>query len=154
MSGELWEQDDHELMAAVGRVLQRDPPPGHVLLDARAAFAWRDLAARIALLEFDSAVDDDGLARVRASSTVRRLTFRHEGLTVALEIHEVEGRVVGRLAPVESMRIELRHRRGTITAPVDELGFFACEAVPRGAISLRCTPVGDDVAIDTEWVTV
>ena len=61
-----WEAEDLVLLSSLTRILHDDPPPRRVHEDARAAFAWRDLAAQIALLEFDSAVDDEGLARVRA----------------------------------------------------------------------------------------
>jgi hypothetical protein len=149
-----WEPEDLVLLSSLTRILHDDPPPRRVHEDARAAFAWRDLAAQIALLEFDSAVDDEGLARVRAGSGIRRLNFHHRTIRLAVEVHRVEGRVVGRVEPAAQMSVEVRHLQGAIPAVVDDLGFFTCDGVPRGAISIRCRPAGPDSVIDTEWVTI
>jgi len=151
---EHWEPEDVALLSSLTRILHDDPPPRRVYEDARTAFAWRDLAAQIALLEFDSAVDDEGFARVRAGSGVRRLSFRHPACRLAVEVHRVEGRVVGRVEPAAHMDVEVRHLQGAIPAVVDDLGFFTCDGVPRGAISIRCRPSGRDPVIDTEWVTI
>ncbi len=58
--------EDEQLLAELRSLACRiGPTPPALVEAARAAFSWRAVATAIAGLEFDSAVDDDDLARVR-----------------------------------------------------------------------------------------
>lgn len=132
-----------------------EPVPAEVFRQAEAAYAWRDVTASIAMLEYDSAIDDDGLARVRGRGSERLLRFTGPAATVHLSVIDGGQRLVGRLVPPGSGTVELRHPGGAITTDVDQLGRFLFEASFRGAVSLRCTPRDGSAPIfETEWVTI
>jgi hypothetical protein len=154
MMGPTWTAPDDVLLESIARALQTDPVPFDVLRQARSSFAWRDLAAEIALLEFDSAIDDDGLVRVRALPSARRLYFRTGQLVVSLEVHQPQRKVVGRIEPAGSVTLELRHQGGSSVVDSDRYGYFAFDHLPPGAISLRWQPTGQDRVVETEWVTL
>jgi hypothetical protein len=141
-------------MGVLGHALRADPPPPDVLRQARASFAWRDLAAEIARLEFDSAIDDGGLARVRGVPRTRRLYFHGERSVVSLELHSPKRKIVGRIDPAEATAVELRFAGGSWMTRSDEHGYFAFERAPSGAASLRWSPAGASRAVETEWVTL
>jgi hypothetical protein len=134
-------------------VADMEPPPD-VILQARASFGWRDVSAQVARLEFDSAVDDDDLARVRTISAARRLSFRSEAFSLVLEVHEGPRRIVGRIEPSTPMIVELRQPTTESSVSPDEFGYFSFDGVSRGAVSLRCTLSAGGAAVDTEWVTL
>ena len=139
----------------VGVLRRAEPVPSEVVRQAKAAYMWRDVAASIALLEYDSAVDDDGLARVRGTASERVLRFAGPGATVHLSVIDGGQRLVGRLDPAAAGTVELRHPDGAITAEVDHLGRFLFETSPRGSVSLRCTPRDAGTpSVKTEWVTI
>ena len=89
-----------EILEAV-RMLRRrlEPAPQAVVDQARAAFSWRGVAASIAGLEFDSAVDDDDLARVRDAGSERRLRFRGAGRVVEVVLVDNTRRLAGQIDP-------------------------------------------------------
>jgi hypothetical protein len=154
MSGLAWAASDDDLIGVLGHALRADPPPPDVLRQARASFAWRDLAAEIARLEFDSAIDDGGLARVRGVPRTRRLYFHGERSVVSLELHLPRRNIVGRIDPAEATSVELRSADGSWMTQSDERGYFAFDRAPSGAASLRWSPAGERQAIETEWVTL
>lgn len=144
------------LLAEVAGVLRRaEPVPADVVARARSALAWRSVAVSIAGLEFDSAVDDDDLARVRGPGAERRLRFRSPEGIVQMSVIDGGRRLVGRLEPRLASSVTLRHPAGSASAPVDGLGQFFFEALPRGSVSLSCVPEGAGrPGVETEWVTL
>jgi hypothetical protein len=148
--------DERSLLDEAVRVLRdAEPVPTAVMAQARGAFAWRNLSAAIAELEFDSAVDNDDLARVRGRNEERRLSFRGPDLTVELSVTDGGRRLVGNITPVRAATIELRNPQRTQTTSVDDRGSFLFERIPRGSVSLRCTMAGGEARdIETEWVTL
>ena len=147
-----------ETLEAVRTLRRRmEPAPPAVVDQAKAAFAWRSVAASIAGLEFDSLVDDDdGLARVRDAGSERHLRFRGPGREVEVVLVDNAKRMAGRIDPPLAGSVVLRHSDGaTLTAPVNERGQFFFDTLRRGAISLRNVPadraLGD---FETEWVTI
>lgn len=144
-----------DLLARVGRVLSvAEPPPVDVVRQAKAAFAWRDISMGLAVLDYDSAVDDDGLARVRSGTRDRQLTFRGPLGTIEVSVLAGGQRLVGRVEPVGAGAVVLRQPSGTRTAAADRFGQFIFESIDRGPVSIRWQPEDSADGFDTEWVTV
>jgi len=127
-----------------------DPVPPEAIAAARSAFAWRTMDAELAELTADSAVDER-LAGVRGAGTPTMLTFDAPGLTVEVELQEVGGhrRLMGQLVPPGPGLVEVRHRAGAATVPVDEVGRFSADDVAAGPVSLRCSS-GTQI-VETDW---
>jgi hypothetical protein len=148
---------ESSLLAEVISVLRAAPPvPAAVVSGAEAAYGWRSVMAAIADLEFDSAVDDDDLARVRSGGNERRLRFRGAGAVADLSVIDDGHRLAGRLEPPIQGSVVLRHPgRPDVTTRVDELGQFLFENLPKGAVSVRTVPTDPDTpGFQTEWVTI
>jgi hypothetical protein len=149
--------EDEQLLAELRSLARRiGPTPPALVEAARAAFSWRAVATAIAGLEFDSAVDDDDLARVRDGGPERRLRFRCPNHVVELTVAENNRALAGRVDPPFAGTVVLRHPDGVwLSAAVNPLGQFFFDAVPRGSVSLR--PVETDQSLadfETEWVTI
>src|ERR1700737_2390399 len=93
----LWEQDLLQEVVAVFREAER--VPASVVAAAKSALSWRSVAAAIADLEFDSAVDDDDLVRVGDAGSERRLRFRGDRCVAELSVIDGGSRLIGRLDP-------------------------------------------------------
>jgi hypothetical protein len=148
---------DEEVLAALSSARGRtEPAPTAVIEAAKAAFSWWSVAAAIAGLEFDSAVDDDDLVRVRDSGSERRLRFRGEDRVVEIVLIDNARRLAGRIEPPLIGSVVLRHADGAeSSAPINNLGQFYFDKLRRGAMSLRPVPSdGTRVGFETEWVTI
>lgn len=149
---------EHELdqltarLRSVGKRV--DPVPASVTAAARGAFDWRSVDAELAELVYDSWVDDAALAGVRGSSGPRQLTFEASGVTVEVQVGDgLAPRLVGQIVPAGPGTVEVRHRGGSLTLLVDDLGRFAAPRVPLGPLSLCCR--GDaSSSVQTEWIAV
>jgi hypothetical protein len=155
MSEDDGEHPDEEMLGLVrGARLRLEPAPAHAVAAALDAFAWRRLTRSIADLQFDSALDDDRLARVRDDGSERRLRFVTGGR--AVEIALVNRALAGTVDPPLTGPMVLHRPDGSaITAPVDRRGKFFFDFVEPGPISLR--PLAADGApaeFETEWVTI
>ena len=125
--------EDEQLLAELRSLAPPDGPAPPALVEAaRAAFSWRSVATAIAGLEFDSAVDDDDLARVRDGGPERRLRFRCPNHVVELTVAENNRALAGRVDPPFAGTVVLRHPDGVwLSAAVNQLGQFFFDAVPR-----------------------
>ncbi|TDB77582.1 hypothetical protein E1165_03565 [Micromonospora sp. KC723] len=146
--------DDDVLTAELGAALREvGPVPEEFLTAARAAFAWRDVAAEVALAElmFDSACDAEPAGLTRSAGSARTLSFRSGA--VVLEVEVTEAGIVGQLFPPGGGRVSAQTATGTYDeAPVDEVGFFSLDAPPPGPVRLRAHTEGYVVA--TTWVAL
>lgn len=133
-----------------------ESPPLAVVASAQAAYGWRRVMAAVAGLEFDSAVDDDDLVRVRALMSERLLRFRSGTAVAELSVIDDGRRLAGRIHPPAPGAVVLRHPgRPDVRAEVDEFGQFLFENVPRGAISVLTEPSDPSYPeFQTEWVTI
>ena len=129
------------------------PPPG-VLRQALDAFAWRGISTALAAVDYDSAIDDDDSARVRAASRDRRLSFR--GNLGVLEVSVIDDgqRLVGRVQPARPGEVQLRYPSRTDRAAADGFGHFVFESVEPGPVSFCWQPEDGASGFDTEWVTI
>lgn len=71
----------------------------------------------------------------------------------ALEVGD-RRRVVGQLVPPQRGRIDVRHRRGTLSVTADEVGRFVAHDVVPGPVSLHCAGTAGEGAITTDWVVI
>jgi hypothetical protein len=146
-----WTGDD-QLLAALGEAAaaRRSVPPDF-LAAAQAAFTWRDIDAELASLTYDSAADQERApAGTRAlPARLRALTFESATLSIELELGQES--VLGQLVPAQSGLVEVQSvTGGTVSATVDEVGYFVVSPVPSGWFRLRChTDGGTDVV--TGW---
>jgi hypothetical protein len=142
-----------ELLALARR---SEPAPASVVSAALDAFKWRGVAQAIVGLEFDSALDDDRLARVRDAGAERRLRFVGAEQTVEVTLVDNNRRLAGRVDPPQPGSMVMRHPDGaTASAPLDESGRFFFDTVRRGPVSLLSVRAdGTNGDFETEWVTI
>jgi hypothetical protein len=148
--------EDQALLEELRGAARRfDPPPPAVLEAARASLTWRTIDAELAVLEFDSAVDQ-AAAAVRSGEGPRLLTFSAPGLNIEVEVSPLGPRrqLVGQLVPAQAARIDVRHAGGVTTVQADQLGRFGVDAVSAGPVSLRChlATVPPSPPVVTEWI--
>jgi hypothetical protein len=148
---------DEEILQWVRAPKRRnEPAPEQVVDAAMRAFQWRSVAVAVAEVEFDSATDDDELARVRVDGGDRRLRFANGTGTVDMALVGDNRRLVGTVEPVFASSAVLCHPDGaTVSAPIDDEGNFFFEEVQSGPVMLRLQPSGRANAVfETEWVTI
>jgi len=123
---------------------------------ARSTVELRAIDDELAVLVYDSMIDDRLLDGVRATTrAVRQLTFAARGLTLEIEVADGSRQLVGQVVPPQEALVELRHRSGCTAVTTDELGCFHLAAVPAGPVSFRCRPSrasADPIA--TSWITL
>ena len=141
-------------VVAVLRAAQ--PVPAAVVAGAKTAYGWRSVMTAVADLEFDSAIDEDDMARVRTTRTERRLRFRGSDRVAELSVIDGGQRLAGRFDPPFQGSVVLRHPgRPDVDTALDPLGQFLFENLPRGAISIRAVPADPgQPGFQTEWVTI
>ena len=133
-------------------VAQHDPVPDGVMTAARAAFSMAALDAELATLVYDSSFgDEDTRALVRSTGGSRELTFEAPSLTVEVELHAEQRRLLGQLVPPGPAVVEVRSPEHSLTVSADHLGRFAADDVPTGPVSLRCRSESGPLT-ETEWV--
>jgi hypothetical protein len=158
-----WQDDDQVLAWLAEAEHEARTVPAEFLATGRAAYGWHDLDAELLRLAQDSAdgdVDDRAqtggrpLAGVRTGPGARRaLTFESDRFTIEMEFDRtsLHGQlfVAGGSLPAE---VDLQVATGeTVTASVDELGYFTLRPVPAGPFRLRCT-IPDGPAAVTSWI--
>jgi hypothetical protein len=119
-----------------------------VLLDAAAgALRWRDPDALLAALVDDVPAE---LATVRGTPA-RMLSFQLGDVTIDLTVSVDEGRVavIGQVAPVGVMDVEVRHPAGVWTGRTDALGRFAVANLPAGPMRVLARPEGGSASVGT-----
>ncbi|HEX2806839.1 MAG TPA: hypothetical protein VHN80_11785 [Kineosporiaceae bacterium] len=155
--------DDGSLLEELRDALAQVPqPPAHVVSAARAAFAYRDPDADLAVLTWDSEVDA-GFAVSSCGSGLlrpRSMTFEREGLLVELELEIEVGvpvrcyRLTGQLAPPQSATVQLLvERHDPVSLRADGQSRFTAVAVPAGLFRLRVLREGERSVL-TSWMRV
>jgi hypothetical protein len=141
------------LLRQLGLIAERlEPAPALVYQLGYAAFAFRSLDAELAELVDDSALQADELAGVRGDSDVRMLFYQASELAVELHVtrregrHSALGQVVG--GSVTAVRVESLEREETL--PIDDLGRFDVDDLPRGPFRIHLVDPGQPVVI-TDW---
>jgi hypothetical protein len=148
--------DDTErtILEALQRVLETvDPPPDHVIANAREAFTWHGIDAELAELVYDSATEPAPVA-VRTAEAARQVTFRAPGLEIEVEVVSERARIViGQLIPAQTATVELRRDDETRETTADTLGRFTFTGVTPGAIMLTVV-TSSGVVVQTEGLTI
>jgi hypothetical protein len=148
-----WPKGDDALLGMLGQAVARyDRVPDSVMTAARAASSMVSLETELATLTYDSSFrDEDTRALVRGSrGGSRELTFEAPSLTIEVQVHTVERRLLGQLVPPGPAMVEVRSPGSSVSVEADDLGRFAAD-IPTGPVSLRCRPEARP-ATDTEWV--
>jgi hypothetical protein len=153
MSQQWWADDDH-LLAALGAALRSGRSvPAEFIAMGQAAFSWRGITAELALLTYDSVLEDAAtkLAGVRSEqASLRYLTFTSREFT--LEIEVTADAVLGQLVPPGPGQVEVRAADVTVvTAVIDEGGGFTIRPFPRGAFRLYCQ-TANGRSVLTSWL--
>lgn len=149
---DMW--DDDQLLALLQDAMResREVPPSFTEA-GRNAFAWRGIDAELAQLTYDSELDQDAAAGVRAeAASIRALTFTSAHLSLELEV--TEDSLLGQIIPPRSGTLEIHPRNDeSTTTEVDELGCFSVGPIPPSPFRLRWrAPAGIDVM--TGWITI
>jgi hypothetical protein len=148
-----------ELQSLLARV---DPMPPQLLDQVRRSFCWRTIDAELAELSFDSLIDRESALAVRshrdAALEPRMLGFdavvHGEDLSIEVEVSSDGERraLVGQIFPAGAGTVEVQAGDGGSTEfPVDELGRFLIEPVPRGPVRLRVEHAGR--VVQTTWLS-
>lgn len=146
---------DDRLLAELAEALEPwTVPPPEVVEAGRQSFTWRTIDAELAMLSYDSLLDE-AVAAVRSAGEPRILSFEAGGIAVEVEVDETAGarRLLGQLVPGGPADLELRTPGESIVGQADELGRFVL-ALPaeRVRVSLRC--VLADGVVETAWVVL
>jgi hypothetical protein len=147
-----------ELQGLLARV---DPVPAQLLDQVRRSFCWRTVDAELAELSFDSLLDREASLAVRSGGDPalepRMLSFGAvvdgADLSIEVEATSVAERytLVGQIYPAGATVVGVETGDGSsIEVPVDELGRFSVEPVPRGPVRLRVEHDGH--VVQTTWV--
>ena len=154
----LSELPDEDLIRRLRRIAaEADPVPDSLYAAARAAFALRDVDARVAELVRDSALDPP-LVAVRAprDSDARMLSFEAVDTVIECEItvrggtRDISGQLSG--TPATSVEAEVAGQP-PVRADVGAHGFFAVQGLPPGPFRLKCQ-LADGTMIATTWTPV
>ena len=150
MTSRQWRGDD-ELVADLAEASRSVPVPESVLRAARAAFERRrqEAVRVLAVLGYDSVLDDEFAMRAGGLDDRRIVTFDSESVSVEIELSA--DRLVGQLVPPMAAEVELASDVETIgRTTADEMGCFALERPPPGPVQFRCrVPTG---LVVTDWV--
>lgn len=135
-------------------VAAADPIPFDVLQSLRGCFAQRSREGELAELVYDSVVDET--AGVRAGAGERQLSFHGDHVSVEMAVAHERGRVLGQLVPPVAAEVEIRQTSGSRVLPVDELGRFVADGIPKGPVSFRCRghKGGEPFVTATDWVVL
>jgi hypothetical protein len=146
-----------ELRGLLARI---DPMPPQLLDQVRRSFCWRTVDAELAELSFDSLADRAPALAVRSAvdTQPRMVGFgavvRGEDLSIEVEVSSADDGciLVGQIFPAGAPAVEVqRGAGGSIEVPVDELGRFVVDPVPRGPARLRVEHAGR--VVQTTWVS-
>jgi hypothetical protein len=139
----------------------RDPVPGEVV-DAVTALAgqlppWRSVDDELAALVYDSELDLQSVAGVRAGrGSRRRLRFEAPELALEVEVSPSRPRqLVCQVMPPQPAALEVLTADGRLPEEIDDLGSFHVPRLAPGPVSLRCRPLaerGGPVATSWWWL--
>jgi hypothetical protein len=135
---------------------EADAVPEHVVADAKALFALRDLDAELAQLVADSLVDEPAVLTRALIADVRMLSFLCGDVTIELDVDTdpVTGRVSLHGAAVgvagDVVVVLTGHR---VVSPLDQDGHFDLQLPTGGPLRLELTKP-DGGRVTTPWITV
>ena len=131
-----------------------DPIPFDLLQSLRSSLSRRAVDAEVAELVYDSVLDGPG--DVRSLLSGRQLSFQGPRVSVEMEVLPERRRVLGQLIPPLPGDVEVRHGRGVDQVPVDDLGRFVIDELPKGPVSFRCRggDAGNSGVTVTDWIVI
>ena len=145
--------DDDELLAQVAEAQAAAASVPRDFIEAgKAAYAWRTIDAELAELVYDSALEAQSGAGVRAEEAqLRSFTFTSSALTIEIEV--TDKALLGQLVPLQAGEVEVVSSAGSSRVePIDEVGCFTIRPVPAGSFRLHCrTATG--LFVSTGWLS-
>jgi hypothetical protein len=149
------EASDDQLIGRLRRIAaETDPVPASLVSAAKAAFALRDLDARVADLVRDSVVDAP-LLTMRGSDP-RMLSYEAAGTDIECEVttHAGTRDITGQLSGAAAASVEAQVAGGQpVAADVRAHGFFSVRGLPPGPFRLRCR-LADGATVVTSWTSL
>lgn len=149
---ERWQSDEELLVMLRGALTGQDEPvPPSVVEAGYAAFSWRTIDAELAALTYDSSREPAATAGARShQAPLRAMTFATSTVTVELEV--APSRLLGQVIPPGPHELLVRLRDdSTRVVPVDELGCFSVDPLPRQPFRLV---LAGEVQVTTDWVAL
>jgi hypothetical protein len=144
--------DDDELLAQLAEAqAEAASVPRDFIEAGKAAYAWRTIDAELAELVYDSALEAQSGAAVRAEEAqLRSFTFTSSAVTIEIEV--TDKALLGQLVPPQPGEVEVVTSAGSSHAePIDEVGCFTIRPVPAGSFRLHCrTATG--LFVSTGWL--
>lgn len=145
--------EDARILAQLREGLgQSEAVPSDVIEFAKAAFAWRNIDAELAELDFDS-IDEDLPAGVRSVGTARMISFQAGQWMIDIEFDERSGRLMGQISPESPFTVELHTTGAHFSVESDELGRFTADGITTGPLSLVLHLPGGET-VKTPWVVL
>lgn len=132
-----------------------DSVPNDVVTSAKASFTLRAVDDDLALLVYDSLLDDELLSSVRSRMRgSRQVTFKSSHVVMEVEVTEGPKRsLTCQVVPPRRSSLQVRHRGGTIDLGEDSYGTFHLGVLPAGPVSLRCISEDERRSSSTSWVS-
>jgi hypothetical protein len=148
---------DDELIDRLRRIAVRsDPVPESLLVAARAAFALRDIDARVAELVRDSAIDVPATATRATRGDARMLSFEAGDTVIECEVIARAGArdISGQLSGAAASSLEAQVAGSPpVSVALGAHGWFSVRGLSSGPFRLRCRmPDGETLA--TSWTSV
>lgn len=144
-------REEEEILARLRKALRStDPAPSDIAEFAKAAFAWRDIDAELAELDFDS-IEENTLEGVRSTATGRMISFQAGQWMLDVEYDETAGRLMGHISPTASFTVELHTSGALFSVESDEHGRFEADGVAPGPLSMVLR-FSDGSIVKTQWV--
>jgi len=158
MTSSRWPEEERLLAELGDAVRHAGPVPASVREAARAAFARRaaDLGRVLALLTYDSLLDDALQLRAERHAVPRILVFQADDLSVEIELADEE--IVGQLVPPTTGQVAVATFDAVAVettvgeATADANGCFVLPRPRRGPVRLRCHTAASTMV--TEWVSL
>jgi hypothetical protein len=158
MTSSRWPDEEHLLAELGDAVRHAGPVPASVREAASAAFARRavDVGRVLAILTYDSLLDDALHLRAERHAVPRILVFQADDLSVEIELADEE--IIGQLVPPTMGEVAVTTFDAIATeatvgeATADPNGCFVLPRPQRGPVRLRCHTAASTMV--TEWVSL
>ena len=152
------ESPDDQLMAQIRQLASEvDAVPDEVTAYGKAALSWRRIDTELAELLADSHLEPASAGTRSGESGRRSLTFKADGLEIALEISDGPPIVMlGQLAPPLILTVDVQRDDDTLeaTAGSDALGRFRIELPKGGKLRLVLRREPPAAHIETSWFDI
>jgi hypothetical protein len=143
---------DRILMKALAEAIGGSRPPVDLVARCEGLLAWIDVDSELAMLLDQPVAEAAGTRGATASAT---LEFVVDDGSCVIELTPAENVLRGQLLGGQAQQVVVRTAAGvTRSLPVDELGGFALDDPPSGAMRLELELFSEGRRIHTDWFVV